>query len=179
MKKLLFALLCIFAVACTQSPEKKAEELIKEEVLKSLYFPKTYEPIETKVDSAYSPFLDPEFMDLALELYKKGSELQSMEPDLRLAKSQMHIYDGPYRRVLGSAQYNDAKEKYDKLMAQYDAKQSQVVDLRDQTIKRMSEPPQFIGFLTQHSYRAQNNAGNTLIGNAVFLLNKEDRKSVV
>lgn len=42
MKKYLFALIALVMVACGQTPEQKAEELIKKELRKELYKPDTY-----------------------------------------------------------------------------------------------------------------------------------------
>jgi hypothetical protein len=56
MKNLLFlvTVIAVFA-SCNNSPESKANDLIKEEMKKSLYHVDSYDPVETIVDSAFSP----------------------------------------------------------------------------------------------------------------------------
>ena len=60
MKKVLYLILVLIVLAaCSQSPEQKAEVLIKDSLKKSLYKPDTYKPVDTKVDSAFTPYDDP------------------------------------------------------------------------------------------------------------------------
>ncbi|MBO7115883.1 MAG: hypothetical protein J6V87_02410 [Prevotella sp.] len=55
MKKVLYLILVLIVLAaCSQSPEQKAEVLIKDSLKKSLYKPDTYKPVDTKVDSAFT-----------------------------------------------------------------------------------------------------------------------------
>ena len=59
MKKVLFLLVAIIALVGCKSKEEKAAEMIKKELFKTLYDFDSYQPIETKVDSAfYSAYTD-------------------------------------------------------------------------------------------------------------------------
>ena len=55
MKKvLLFVAALMTLVACSKSPEEKANVLIKESMKKTLYHIETYDPVETLVDGAFT-----------------------------------------------------------------------------------------------------------------------------
>ena len=60
-KNLLFVILALACASCNHSPEEKANALIEVDLKKSLYYPETYNPAETVVDSAFTPFDDPAF----------------------------------------------------------------------------------------------------------------------
>ena len=148
MKKIFYlALVAIVMVACGQSQEQKAEYLIKESLKKSLYKPETYKPVETKVDSAFAPCDDPAFFEELEELGKMNSEYEELESKAKHAKSSMAIWSGPYMSAYG-------RNEYQKI-----ANMLQVSN-------------KFIGYKAVHNYRADNNAGNTLIGNTIFFIDK-------
>ena len=68
MKKvMLFVAALMTLVACSQSPEDKAKVLIKESMKKTLYHAETYDPVETVVDSAFTPFDDPAFYEKTIK----------------------------------------------------------------------------------------------------------------
>ena len=62
--------------------------------------------------------------------------------------------------------FNDAQAKYDKLKEKGQAKYQELVDL-------LAQKPKFIGYRATHNYRADNNEGNTLIGNDIFIIDPE------
>ena len=102
-----------------------------------------------------------------------GREMEDFEIDMKSAKSSMSIWSGPYQSAFGRNNYNEAKEKYD------DANQK-IEKIREKAqtkVKKMSsllsQKPKFIGYIVTHNYRADNNAGNTLIGNDVFIIDPE------
>jgi hypothetical protein len=114
MKKIIyFAIVAVIMVACGQSQEQKAEALIKESLKKSLYKPETYKPVETKVDSAYAPYDDPEFFEELAELGKMNSEFVELEEKAKHAKSSMSIWSGLYQCSFGRNESQEAKEEYD------------------------------------------------------------------
>ena len=54
MRKILFILLPTFLLVGCKSREEKVAELIKQEMFKTLYDFESYEPVETKIDSAFT-----------------------------------------------------------------------------------------------------------------------------
>lgn len=174
MKKIFYLLTCILlAFSCSQSPQKKAEALIKESVLRSLYFPDSYEAVETQLDSAFSPFHDPNVVETILDLCKKGVELEDLELEMKQAKSSMSIWSGPYMTAYGKNEYNEAKAKYEEAEAKYNALINKVQKISEGLKEQFEKDPEFIGYKAHHRYRAKNNAGGVVMGDMAFVLNKE------
>lgn len=173
MKKIIyFAIVAVIMVACGQSQDQKAEALIKESLKKSLYKPETYKPVETKVDSAYAPYDDPEFFEELAELGKMNSEFVELEEKAKHAKSSMSIWSGLYQSSFGRNEYQEAKEEYDEANAKMEKLKTKGRKQYEKVAKMLQESRKFIGFKAVHNYRANNNAGNTLIGNTIFFIDK-------
>lgn len=174
MKNLLylFTFILIFC-SCGKSPEEKADELIKAELRKSLYKPDSYNPIETKLDSAFAPYDDPVLFEKMMETVKIGAEIKGLDHDMKQAKSTMSIWSGPYIDSYGRNEYNEAKEEYDKANAEKEKLTEKGKKKLEEIVNLLKQERKFIGYLATHNYRADNNAGNTLIGNTVFIIDKE------
>ena len=170
------AFLTLVLVACSQSQEQKAEVLIKESLKKSLYKPETYKPVETKVDSAFAPYDDPSFFEELAELGKMNSEYEELEEKAKRAKSSMAIWSGPYQTAYGRNEYQEAKEEYDEANAKIDKLKTKGKKQYEKVISMLQGERKFIGFKALHNYRADNNAGNTLIGNTIFFIDENFTK---
>ena len=173
MKKFFYlAFSTLVLVACSQSQEQKAEVLIKESLKKSLFKPETYKPVETKVDSAFAPYDDPSFFEELAELGKMNSEYEELEEKAKRAKSSMAIWSGPYQTAYGRNEYQEAKEEYDEANAKIDKLKTKGKKQYEKVISMLQGERKFIGFKALHNYRADNNAGNTLIGNTIFFIDE-------
>ena len=173
MKKFIYlSFLTLVLVACSQSQEQKAEALIKESLKKSLYKPETYKPVETKVDSAFAPYDDPAFFEELTELGKMNSEYEELEEKAKRAKSSMAIWSGPYQTAFGRNEYQEAKEDYDEANAQINKLKTKGKKQYEKVVSMLQSERKFIGYKALHNYRADNNAGNTLIGNTIFFINQ-------
>lgn len=163
-------LFAVIVVACGQSQEQKAEALIKESLKKSLYKPETYKPVETKVDSAFAPYDDPAFFEELAELGKMTSEYADLEEKAKRAKSSMSIWSGPYQTSFGKNQYQEAKDEYDEANAKMEKLKEKGKKQYEKVASMLQANRKFIGYKAVHNYRADNNAGNTLIGNSIFFI---------
>ena len=173
MKKIFYlALVAIIMVACGQSQEQKAEYLIKESLKKSLYKPETYKPVETKVDSAFAPCDDPALFEELAELGKMNSEYEELELKAKHAKSSMAIWSGPYMSAYGRNEYQEAKSDYEEANAKLEKLKTKGRKQFEKIANMLQVSNKFIGFKAVHNYRADNNAGNTLIGNTIFFIDK-------
>ena len=173
MKKIFYlALVAIVMVACGQSQEQKAEYLIKESLKKSLYKPETYKPVETKVDSAFAPYDDPAFFEELAELGKINSEYEELESKAKHAKSSMAIWSGPYMSAYGRNEYQEAKSDYEEANAKLEKLKTKGRKQFEKIANMLQVSNKFIGYKAVHNYRADNNAGNTLIGNTIFFIDK-------
>ncbi len=173
MKKFIYlSFLTLVLVACSQSQEQKAEVLIKESLKKSLYKPETYKPVETKVDSAFAPYDDPAFFEELTELGKMNSEYEELEEKAKRAKSSMAIWSGPYQTAFGRNEYQEAKEEYDEANVQIEKLKTKGKKQYEKVVSMLQSERKFIGYKALHNYRADNNAGSTLIGNTFFFIDE-------
>lgn len=93
MEKLLFSLFILsLLTSCNLSNKDKADALIKEEIKKTLFLPDSYEAVETKVDSAFTPYDSPEFIEEAAMLAQYAVDINEVQEDIKNAKSSMAIY---------------------------------------------------------------------------------------
>lgn len=173
MKKILYwTFVAVVLIACGQSQEQKAETLIKESLKKSLYKPETYKPVETKVDSAFAPYDDPAFFEELAELGKMNSEYADLEEKAKRAKSSMSIWSGPYMTAYGRNEYQEAKEEYEEVNAKIEKLKIKGRKKYEIVAKILQGERKFIGYKAFHNFRADNNAGNTLIGNTIFFIDE-------
>ncbi|PTL26774.1 hypothetical protein C3V39_06810 [Prevotella sp. oral taxon 820] len=173
VKRIFYVVLAaLVTVACSQSPEQKAETLIKENLKKSLYKPETYKPVETKIDSAFAPYDDPVFLGELAELGKMETELETLESEVKNAKSSMSLWSGPYMSAYERNQYQEVKEEYEEANAKIEKLKTKGRKLYEKVATMLQSEPKFIGYKAMHNYRADNNAGNTLIGNTFFFIDK-------
>ena len=115
MKKVLFgAMLIAMFASCNKSLEEKANVLIEKNIKKMVYHPESYDPTETRIDSAFTPFDDPDFYEKTMQLYKLGMAIDEYDKNMKDAKSSMSIWSGPYQSSFGRNEYQEAKEEYTK-----------------------------------------------------------------
>ena len=173
MKKLvLLGFAALAFVGCTMSSEKKATSIVEKAVKASLYHPNSYDPIGTVVDSAFTPIDDPDFFEKTLKLYELANELDQCDREMKHAKSSMAIWSHPYD-AFSRNEYNEAKEEYDTYVAKMESMLNKVEKLSLELRSIAEQGRNLIGWKVTHSYRAQNNAGQTLIGESVFILDPE------
>lgn len=168
-----FVIAAVLFVACEKSQEQKANELIRESLKKTLFKPETYKPVDTKVDSAFAPYDDPDFYQELAKLGNMNSEYMELEEEAKDAKTSMSIWSGPYQSAYGRNQYQEAKEEYEKLNTQMENLKKKGDKQFEKVMSTLQGDKKFIGYKAVHNYRADNNAGNTLIGNTVFFIDKD------
>lgn len=173
MKKVFyFVLLSLVLVACSQSPEQKAETLIKENMKKSLYKPDTYEPVETKVDSAFAPYDDPVFYKALDELGVVNSEMEECDMKVKQAKALMAINSGSHHSAYSRNEYAEAKKEYEEANAQLERLDKTFQKRYDKALELFLKDRTFVGYKAFHCYRADNNAGQRIIDDIVFFIDE-------
>lgn len=174
MKKVfLLCLTFVVMAACTQTPEDKAKDMIKEGVKRMLYKPESYDAVSTSIDSVFTPYGAPAFYEQTLKVYKLAEEIRSLKNGAKEKKSSMALHSGPYQTAYGRNAYNEAKEEYDEIMAKQEKLEKKVHKMVDGMKAQIKAERQFVGFWAYHRYRAKNNAGETSFGEVVFLFNKD------
>lgn len=168
-----FVIAAVLFVACEKSQEQKANELIRESLKKTLFKPETYKPVDTKVDSAFAPYDDPDFYQELAKLGNMNSKYMELEEEAKDAKTSMSIWSDPYQSAFERNQYQEAKEEYEKLNTQMENLKKKGDKQFEKVMSTLQGDKKFIGYKAVHNYRADNNAGNTLIGNTVFFIDKD------
>lgn len=188
MKKILYFLIMIGLVttSCAKSPEDKANILIEREIKSWLFKPNTYENVITDVDSAYTPYCDPKFHEMLLKLNRLSKRIEECDRKIEKeksgassAKSLMDVNSNGYG-AFSRNQYQHYKEKYE----QHNQKIQEIVKKKDALVTKkeklynkiqaeISQKPQFIGFQAIHRYRADDNAGQTMLSDAYFVFDKD------
>lgn len=175
---LLGALLITLFVSCGKSPEEKANALIEDDIKKVLYHPETYDPAETQIDSAFTPFDDPVFYEKTVQLCKLGMSIDECDRKMKNAKSSMSIWSGPYQSAFGRNEYQEAKNEYDENERNKKSIEAKVKKLATELKTMLENEQQFIDFKVRHRYRANNNAGQTIFGETKYLFDKSLSKIV-
>lgn len=173
MKKIIYiVLVATLMAACTQTPQQKAEALVEETVKKVLFKPDTYDPIETKLDSIVSPYNDPDFYKEVTSFSELLTEVSWCENGIKSAKKDMSFYDDSFSSSYFKSQYQEAKEKYEKAVNKYENLKEKIQKKYEGIAKKLKGEHAFSGYVIAHSFRANNNDGQTQIGNYIFFVDK-------
>lgn len=182
MKKTVVNLsLCAVALimaSCTLSNEGKAEKLVKETLKDYLYYPDSYEPISTRVDSMFIDVTTIEpIMKISGEIRDLISKIDKCERNIESAESSMNIYapDG-YSSRFTRGKYAQAKKEKEEAQSDLDkyAKKlsGEVASLKENVAKYYKG--EFTGWAVSHRFRSLNGAGSmTIPGEMVFFCDKE------
>lgn len=177
-KILLGALLVTLFASCSKSLEDKANTLIEEDIKKTLYHPETYDPTETRIDSAFTPFDDPAFYEKTIQLCKLGMSIDEYDRKMKSAKSSMSIWSGLYQSAYGRNEYQEAKDKYDENVQNKKNAEKKAKELAYELKTILDKKQLFIGFKARHRFRAKNNAGQIVFGEMKYLFDKDMNKII-
>jgi hypothetical protein len=173
---LVFVLLIMTLVAC-QSKEEKAAKLIKEEMYKTLYDFSSYEPIETKIDSAFtSIYRDSTILVYAYlmnEALEKATEYIGKTKD---AQSSLEIWQGSYSGY-GYSQYNKAKEEFTSNFNKAQEFMNELGNLQKLTKEKAKNfQSTFCGWQAKHKFRCKTKGGNFDLPNYLYLFDTDLKK---
>ena len=179
MRRILFLSACtLLLAACSQSPKEKAEALIKENLQSTLYHPDTYAPSSTQLDSAFAPYDHPSFYEMTLKVAKLGILVSECEEEASRLRTSMSIWQGPYQTAFDRQNYKEYKAKYDAVVAKKSKAEKEGEKLGKELRALKDQNVTFIGFKAIHTYRAENNAGQTVGGNMLYIFDK-DMKQII
>lgn len=147
-------------------------------MLKNLYHPDTYAPSSTQLDSAYTPYDDPTFYQATLKLAKLAIALEKYDNEMSSEKRSMALWSDPYQSAYGRANYQEAKKKYDIAQEKFEKAKGEAKTLGQELAALRNKKKSFIGFKAVHGYRANNNAGQTMGGNMLFIFDKDLTKVI-
>lgn len=188
-KSFTILIIALLAISCS-SPQKRAEKIARTEVCKNLFYPDSYEPIETKVDSAFTTiYIDENILNAVDKLDKYNTDIQELERKLdwklieqKSAKSSISLWSRPYMSSYGAEQrrqaqeaLKEAEEKIQNYRTQIESLNNKVSSEKEniKTLILQCEEGKFIGWAISHSYRAKNGNDNLLIGNSIIITDPE------
>lgn len=147
----------------------KAEIFVRKAVCDNLYYPNSYDPVKTSVDSVfYGPLTDAQCVNAAIELIDLRIQYSNAEYSYNEAVDQIKFFG---RTDLGSNHWgkdrDNAKAKMHELQEKM-CRQQSVIKNRD-----TSMDGKFIGWQVVHRYRASNSDGAVSFGDVLYILNPE------
>lgn len=175
MKKVFYILISVLAVVACSSKEDKANKLIKDYMYKHLHDFKSYEAIETKVDTLYNtPLSDKECISLGNtanvilgHISDYGKEAESDERSMEIwaggwSSTSHNEYTKAYKSWLNN-KINETTERITYLTAAKEIlEKTKGLDGKEQ-----------VGWLVTHTFRSNTLGGNSSLGNYIFLMDKD------
>lgn len=181
MKKLqlLFCAVALIFTSCTLTNEEKAEKLIQESLKGTLYHPDSYEPISTRVDSAFINFENlakvGELCEELGDLLDKESEYQKEMLSAERSKS-IYAPNGWYYDLHSQTMYNQYKQEYEEYKAKLE-KLAPKIDSALSELRKVSNDiytEEFTGWIVSHRFTSKNGANTmTMPGDMVFVCDAE------
>lgn len=153
--------------------QNKASVYMHNAICENLYYPNTYDPVKTTIDSVfYGPLTDRECVQAAEELIDLRSQYSSAQ----------HAYNDAVDHIkfhgitdLGTFHWgkdrDEAKAKMQNLQEKIEQRQT-IIRNRD-----TSMDGEFIGWQVAHRYRAANSKGDVSFGNVLYILDPALTKS--
>ncbi len=166
---LLLSALLLLAAGCKPSPEEKTREVITKAMWESLYYPGTYLPLESAMDSVWTPDYHPDAVDLRRELrehdealYTLGRKLQATEETIRLWKDT--------ESAKRAKKIREASAFQERIQAEYDSLRV----IRDGKAARLDsigkQPRRFLGHLVNLRYACVTEDKDTVYAREYLLL---------
>lgn len=174
MKNVLSSFLISLLLFSCQSREEKAEELIKQDMFKTLYDFESYEPIETRIDSAFTSIYNDTLALLYANTIKILFEnLNDKKTEYKSDKRSMEIWANS-SSSLGVYEFNEAKRRVDEYIERVDDTFKETdetyMKIRDRN-KKIGHS--FIGWEAKHKFRCKTRGGNFDIGNYLYVFDKD------
>lgn len=175
----LFILLAASIVAAScKSNEQKAEELIREDLSKTLLDFDSYQPIKTTITEAYeTPYNHKGCHIIALVVADHKEKAQEYLKETSKATEHMNIWGAPthYSSAYSDQQFykykKQATENLEKAQEELRIVKTGGIMLQD-TIKTLN-PEKVIGWEVKHRFRCKTRGGNATIADYRYVLDKD------
>lgn len=145
-----------------------AENAVRRYVCENLYYPNSYDPVSTKVDSVFYNYLtDEDCVKVAFELIDLRKSYESAKDTYDENVNNIKVFGGSgvfrdhtINRDKAAAEMKDLKPKIEKREA--------IIKNRDSSMDG-----KFIGWQVIHRYRASNSNGVVSFGDVLYVLDPE------
>lgn len=145
-----------------------AQDLMKQIVCADLYYPESYDPVSTKIDSAFhGPLTDPECLKAATELIKFKAQLPGAEDSYKEAVHTLKNFGSSGVFWRHAEEKDKAEERLNSLKEKI-AKREEIIRQRD-----TSKDGKFIGWQIAHRYRAKTQGGGVSFSDVLYVVNPE------
>ena len=181
MKRVLALLLCavtLFMTSCMPSKEEKAEKLIKEKLKYYLYYPDSYEPITTIVDSMFIDMTTIEpIMEISDDIIDLISKTRSCEMQLENSEISMSIWaHNQYSSQYDGDKYERAQKENEKAKLNLEKcaqkLTERIASLKEKVAKYYKG--EFTGWAVKHRFRCLDGSGSvTMPGDMIFFCDEE------
>lgn len=177
MKKFLI-LVAIILTSCSLSNEEKAEKLISETLKNNLYYPDSYEPVSTIVDSMFIDItiIEP-ILEISEEIEKLISKINGCERKIESSETSMDLWapDG-YSSRFSRGEYARAKKEKEEAKSDMEKHSKKLLEhlasLKDNVTK--FKKGEFTGWIVAHKFKSLNGIGSMSVPNEmIFFCNKE------
>ena len=156
MRKILFILLPTFLLVGCKSREEKVAELIKQEMFKTLYDFESYEPVETKIDSAFTSI----YTDSVIKSYAyiARSFLDDVQEGLDKVKDAQRTAEiwrdsySSYGRGKYEEAYNEMREHLDEVKSKMSIVNGYTDSIRNASV---GFKPEFCGWRVKLRFRCK------------------------
>ena len=176
-KKLFLCLISVLVLCgCGKSIEEQAQEAVKNELHKNLYYFDSYEPLETTVDSAFNtPENNPDVRELMKIVSEQGNQAKEFASELEDAERSIASLSDA-RELGASFAYNYNEAVKNKVYVETQIKRNLKEAWGD--MLKLSEyfaqtNNNFIGWRVTHTYRAKTRGGDPSIGREVYIFSKD------
>lgn len=174
MKKSFYLISVLFVFIACSSNEDKANKLIDDYMFKHLHDYKSYEAVETKIDTMYnSPITDKECIDLAKEINGHMEKQNKYDKDAEYDHNTMDIWSGGWSSS-SNREYKKAYVSWCKNKKQSTLERIEALKGCKALIKRLEglDGKSQIGWIADHTFRSNNLGGNSSISTYSFFIDK-------
>jgi len=150
------AIIGMVALSCT-SNEKKAEKLIKDYMFKNLHDYSSYEPVETKIDTAFAnPIFDTELVALAFSASNYFEAAKDATDEAEYASTSLDIWRSSYSSY-GKSEYKKAREKLGDCLQKYVDNMDKFFEIAENIKEKASEidEKEVVGWMVSHKFRSK------------------------
>lgn len=151
------------------SLQKKAAIFMQKSICDNLYYPNTYDPVKTTIDSVfYGPLTDGECVQAAEELIDLRSQYSTAQNAYNNAVDHIKFHG---MTDLGTFHWGKDRDEAKAHMKELQEK----IEHRQRIIKNRdaSMDGKYIGWQVVHRYRAANSKGEVSFGNVLYILNPD------
>lgn len=183
LRLLLMSIFVISGVGYSQTPqtkEERATSLVQQSLPEELFVRTSYENIEMKLDSAFSPFDSPEYFDKLVEINKLGFKAVAMHKVMDNLEKLISLYESKssLARHISKQTYLKTRDRYRALTDSINLMGEQINILRESVAQSSEERAEFIGFKAIHTYKVVDRDGQILRRKQYLLYDKDISKII-